>query len=235
MILVLNAIVDTGEAGRFDAVVLPGLGAGPRTGFEVVHLSDTAPLPLDFQDHERLLISGSELSAASRHERDDEVEAMIRAFVATGKPVLGICYGFQMLARALGGRERCRRAALPEFGWKALQLHGENPLFAGLERVVTMHSHYDEVTDLGPDFKVLASTADCQVQAAQFRDLPVWGVQFHPELGYREGERMLESNLRSEPLAPELAGRELESPQEADANLRILHNFLRAQPVEVAA
>lgn len=231
--LVINAIRDPEESRRFDEVVLPDLGA-PRD-LLVRHLSSPEPLPRHLDRFSRLLISGSELSAVERNPRDAELEELIRAFVETGKPVLGICYGFQMLARALTGRPVCRRAAVPEFGWKEVRIHAADPLFAGLERVVPIHSHYDEVFDLGADFTVLASTAECGIQAARYRDLPVWGVQFHPELGYRQGERMLARNLASEPRARELAGRDLESAEQADANLTIIDNFLRARAVEVAA
>ena len=233
MFLVVNAIRDPREAERFDEVVLTGL-LSPRD-FVVRRLSASGPLPENLGSYSRLLVSGSELSAAERNPRDAELEELFRAFVVAGKPVLGICYGFQMLARALTRSPVCRRAAVPEFGWKALRIRAANPLFAGLNRIVPIHSHYDEVFDLGPDFTVLASTADCEIQAAQYRDLPVWGVQFHPELGFKEGERMLENNLESEPLARELAGRELESAEQADANLTIVENFLRARAVEAVA
>ncbi|MCP3957068.1 MAG: hypothetical protein GY719_04385 [bacterium] len=233
MILVINAIRDLRESRRFDEVVLPGLLA-PRD-FVAHRLSSPGPLPRRLASYSRLLISGSELSAAERNPRDEELEELIRAFAGTGKPVLGICYGFQMLARALTSRPVCRRAAVPEFGWKELRIRARSPLFAGLDHIVPLHSHYDEVFDLGPDFTVLASTAECEIQAAQYRDLPVWGVQFHPELGYREGERMLERNLESEPLARELAGRDLESAEQADANLSIVNHFLCARAIEAVA
>ncbi len=235
MILALNTIRSAEEAKHFDDVVLPGLRPLANDDFTIAHLNRAEALPDRAEPYDRLLISGSELCAAEHNPRDAELEALMRAFVAAGKPVLGICYGWQMLARALTGRMVCRRAAEPEFGWKALKIHATNPLFAGLDHIVTMHSHYDEVFDLGPEFTVFASTDACAVQAAQYRDLPVWGVQFHPELGYHQGERMLASNLESEPRARELAGQDLDSPEQADANLRILANFLAARAVEAAA
>ena len=175
MILVLNTIRAPHEAQHFDEVVLPTLRPHARADFAVRHLSSPEPLPHRPEPFSRLVISGSELSAAQSNPRDTELETLIRAFAEAGKPVLGICYGFQMLARALTGRAVCRRAAEPEFGWKALRIHERNPLFEGLERIVPIHSHYDEVFDLGPDFTVLASTAACAIQAAQYRDLPIWG------------------------------------------------------------
>ena len=234
MILTINAIRDTGERQRFDEIVVPRLRELAQADFSLCHLLED-PFPEDLEAFSHLLLSGSELSAAERNPRDEELKTLIRDFVESGKPVLGICYGHQMLARALAGDEVCRRAAVPEFGWKRLQELVPNPLFGGLEEVVTMHSHYDEVFGLGADFTVLARTEHCAVQAFQYRQQPVWGVQFHPELGYEEGQRMLRNNLESEPRAAELAGNDLESSGQAEANLRLLEAFLTAAPARIAA
>lgn len=234
MILTINAIRNAAERQRFDQVVLPRLQTVAPTNFEVRHLLSDQPLG-DPAAHSHLLISGSELSAARSNPRDAELIELIRGFVLAGKPVLGICYGHQMLARALAGDQVCQRAATPEFGWKRLRSVVTNPLFTDLDRIVTMHSHYDEVRALGDDFNVLAATAECAVQAFQYRQQPVWGVQFHPELGYDEGQRMLKSNLETEPLAPELAVDDLETPEQAEQNLMILKNFFDAQAARIAA
>lgn len=234
MILTINSIRDLTERQRFDRVVLARLGELAAVDFSVCHLLGD-PFPQDLGGYSHLLISGSELSAAEINPRDEELIALIRAFVVQGKPVLGICYGHQMVARALTNTGGCRRAAVPEFGWKRLRSVVANPLFAGLEEIVTMHSHYDEVFGLEDDFQVLAATEECAVQAFQYRQLPVWGVQFHPELGYDEGQRMLRSNLETEAQAPALAGDDLASPAQAEENLLILQNFFRAQAVRAAA
>lgn len=232
MILTINAICDLTERQRFDQLVLPRLRRLAPADFSIYHLLDD-PFPEDLDGLSHLLLSGSELSATEDHSRDAELLELIRRFVDSGKPVLGICFGHQMLARALVGDAVCRRAATPEFGWNKLSEIVVNPLFAGLAQIVSIHSHYDEVFDLGDEFTVLASTPECAVQAFQYRQLPVWGVQFHPELGYREGQRMLRRSLESEPRAAELAGSDLVSPEQADENSLILKNFFEAKAVRV--
>ncbi|MEM7353998.1 MAG: hypothetical protein AAF657_24565, partial [Acidobacteriota bacterium] len=104
------------------------------------------------------------------------------------------------------------------------------------------HSHFDEVFDLPPTFDVIASTDACTVQAFQVRDRPVWGMQFHPELSYDEGQRMAASNLESEPEARRLAVDDLRDPAQVEDQLRIFRNFFAADgtvnkpaPQEVAA
>lgn len=221
MALVINCIADAGERRRFDEVVLPRLLPLAPEGSAIRHLLAPGPLD-DGGDHSHLLLSGSELSAASVNERDGELCDLIRAFARAGKPILGICYGHQMVARALGGR--CRRAAVPEFGWKRLTIRS-NPLFAGVDELVPVHSHYDEVCDLPPSFECIASTDDCAVQAFQVKGRPAWGVQFHPELSYAEGRRMLRSNLETEPDAQRLYVDHLRDPAQVEDHLTLFRNF----------
>jgi GMP synthase (glutamine-hydrolysing) len=151
----------------------------------------------------------------------------VRGFVERERPVLGICYGHQMVARAIAGDDVCRRAPRPEFGWKRIEILG-NPLFRGMRDPVSLQSHYDEVCGLTEEFEVIASTDDCPVQAFQLRGLPVWGVQFHPEVVYEEGERMNRDRVVKD---PSLAGRiaaELDDPSRLAQNERIFRNFFRS-------
>ncbi|MEM7582204.1 MAG: gamma-glutamyl-gamma-aminobutyrate hydrolase family protein [Acidobacteriota bacterium] len=231
MTLVINCIVNPDERRRFDELVLPRLQRLTPDPFVLRHLESPESLA-DGDDHPRLLLSGSELSAAQQNPRDDELCDLIRSFVDAGKPVFGICYGEQMLARAVGGR--CRRAAVPEFGWKRVAIR-PNPLFQGLDELIPVHSHYDEVYDLPPSCERIAWTDDCAVQAFQLRDRPVWGVQFHPEMSYDEGSRMMRGNLRTEPLAPRHYVDELKDPARVDDNLKLFENFFAAEPVAVGA
>ena len=121
------------------------------------------------------------------------------------------------------------RAAVPEFGFKKLVLV-DNPLFAGIDALVPVHSHYDEVTGLPEDrFEVIASTDDCAVQAFQVRERPVWGVQFHPELDERSGRKMLERNLETEAAAKERFVDELTDPAQVEAGRRLFENFFRSR------
>jgi GMP synthase (glutamine-hydrolysing) len=148
--------------------------------------------------------------------------------VAEGKPVLGICYGHQFLAKVLAGPGHVRRAATPEFGFLDLRL-GSNPLFQGLSESLVMASHFDEVCDLPREFRILAASPDCAVHAFQYRDLPVWGVQFHPEYGAEEGDRIWREVFSATPerIPPAPA-----DPDRMDANYLIFKNFTSAGRVQ---
>jgi GMP synthase (glutamine-hydrolysing) len=101
-----------------------------------------------------------------------------------GIPVLGICYGMQLAAEALGGI--VKGAPAREFGRAECQvLDHREPLFHGVppETVVWM-SHGDQVLEAGLEFIPLAATATCPIAAVKHRSLPFYGLQFHPEVSH---------------------------------------------------
>jgi GMP synthase (glutamine-hydrolysing) len=140
------------------------------------------PLP-PHDSFDCLVLTGSEASVLDeRPWMKREIDFVSRA-VSDGKPVLGICFGHQLLARALWGRERMRRAPAPEFGWRKIRLDAADPLFAGLPREAVMYcSHLDEVIDLPAEALVPATSDQCPVHAFHLRGRAVWGLQFHPEM-----------------------------------------------------
>ncbi|HVB26703.1 MAG TPA: glutamine-hydrolyzing GMP synthase, partial [Mycobacteriales bacterium] len=102
------------------------------------------------------------------------------AWFATGVPTLGICYGFQLMAQALGGTVAHTGAA--EFGATQLSTAGNGLLFAGLPSDVTVWmSHGDACTVAPPGFNVVASTEQTPVAAFEDAQRRLYGVQFHPE------------------------------------------------------
>lgn len=100
-----------------------------------------------------------------------------------GIPVLGICYGMQLASQALGGRvEPCNRR---EFGRARLEVKSMEKLFAGFPHEIDVWmSHGDQVRDLANDFETLASTPTCPHAAVRHKTLPIYGLQFHPEVSH---------------------------------------------------
>jgi len=113
-----------------------------------------------------------------------------------GVPVLGICYGLQLLARGLGGV--VEPAEEREYGRALLKLAREDALFAGLpggaERAVWM-SHGDRVLRLPPGFVVLATSENSPFAAVRHQERPIFGLQFHPEVVHTEGGSELLRNF----------------------------------------
>jgi GMP synthase (glutamine-hydrolysing) len=110
------------------------------------------------------------------------------ALVELGVPVLGICYGLQLLAHRLGGL--VERADDREYGRALFKLDAEDALFAdlpgGAERTVWM-SHGDRVLRLPPGWRVLGRSESSPFAAVRHDSLPLYGLQFHPEVAHTEG------------------------------------------------
>jgi GMP synthase (glutamine-hydrolysing) len=98
-----------------------------------------------------------------------------------GIPVLGICYGMQLACDALGGRVQQARAR--EYGRAHCEVLDSDTLFSGVPgRTEVWMSHGDQVDAVSADFLPLARTPTCPLAAVRHRTLPVFGLQFHPEV-----------------------------------------------------
>ena len=117
-----------------------------------------------------------------------------KALFELGIPVLGICYGQQLMMHLLGGQ--CRKAETREYG-KIQLTHGASPLFEGVpETSVCWMSHGVEVERLAPGFTAIAHTGGCQHAAVCCAEKNLYGVQFHPEVLHTEyGKEILQNFL----------------------------------------
>jgi GMP synthase (glutamine-hydrolysing) len=134
------------------------------------------------------------LSGGPNSVYDAGAPRLPESVLAAGVPVLGICYGMQLLAHNLGGR--VDPAARREYGHATLTVVAEDaPLFQGLpgELAVWM-SHGDHVVDLPPTFAPLAVTAS-SVAAMGDAGRGIYGVQFHPEVQHTAQGRELLNNF----------------------------------------
>lgn len=117
-----------------------------------------------------------------------------------GVPVLGICYGMQIMAEQLGGK--VQQSDQREFGYAQVRVEGESALFADIKDHVDADgrvlldvwmSHGDKVVQLPEGFRLLASTASCPIAAMSCEDKHLYGVQFHPEVTHTvQGKRIYE-------------------------------------------
>ena len=126
------------------------------------------PLPETY-DWSAVLITGSGACLADNYEGEGlregwtkELIEWVKVVVAHGTPLLGVCFGHQILGAAFGGG--VRKALVPEVGFKTISVHEEDALFTDLYPSFTCFvSHEDEVIS-GGALHVLASTSDCAVQ-----------------------------------------------------------------------
>ncbi|MEM9826504.1 MAG: glutamine-hydrolyzing GMP synthase [Planctomycetota bacterium] len=122
------------------------------------------------------------------------------AIFQLGIPVLGICYGMQLTCKALGGK--VDHTDTREYGPATCTLLDDEKLgsqeawFKGLpETIDVWMSHGDQVSEISEDFISLAHTPTCPHAAVRHRDLPVYGLQFHPEVTHTPMGGMLLENF----------------------------------------
>jgi GMP synthase-like glutamine amidotransferase len=152
---------------------------------------DGEPLPA-LEGFTHLLHTGSALSINDDPPFLAGALALVRQAVDRGLPQLGICYGHQLLSRALGGRRAVRRCpAGPEIGWLPVAFTERGQAQFGVPaRCVIWQYHHDEVVALPHEAQVLASSPHCAVQAFHDPLRRLTGTQFHPEVDLALGTSM---------------------------------------------
>ena len=121
------------------------------------------------------------LSGGPKSVHVEGAPALDPAIYDLGIPILGICYGVQLIAQQLGGT--VGRGLRGEYGRAKVTRSGESALLQGTpaEQDVWM-SHFDAVTEPPAGFVATASTPDAPVAAMECADRRIWGVQWHPEV-----------------------------------------------------
>ena len=139
--------------------------------------------------------SGIILSGGPKSVNEDPAPSIDPAIYDTGIPILGICYGAQLLTRQLDGE--VSRTGRGEYGRTPLTVTGNSPLFVDWpgDCEVWM-SHADAITAVPPGFVATARSADAPVAALHDAERAIYGVQFHPEVVHTErGRDLLERFL----------------------------------------
>ena len=140
-------------------------------------------------EFDALVVTGSRASVYWDEAWIDPLVDYVAEAAADGVPILGVCYGHQVLAEALGGRV----AGMNDFelGYNTVEQVGDDPLFEGIADPFTVFtSHGDTVADLPPGAELIARN-DHGVHG--FRRGDCWGVQFHPEYDLRTAREIAES------------------------------------------
>ena len=122
------------------------------------------------------------LSGGPKSVNDDDAPAFNEEILAADVPVLGVCYGLQLLANheVPGSVERAERR---EFGRSELIVDDDSDLFSDIPREsVVWMSHGDHIHELGESYTIIGHTDNAEVAAVRHNTKPVYGVQFHPEV-----------------------------------------------------
>jgi GMP synthase-like glutamine amidotransferase len=133
----------------------------------------------EFKLHDVILLSGAQRLLAEPGIVDS-YKHEIDFLKSTPKPILGICFGHQLMATAFGAEVIGMGEKIE--GYYVVQQIKDNEIFEGLdERFLVCESHQEMVADIPFDFELLANSPKCPVEVMRHDKLPMFGVQFHPE------------------------------------------------------
>lgn len=178
------------------------------------------------EDPEVVIISGSTSGIYEDEEWIDALVEKTREYIENDVPVLGLCFGHQVIAKALGAE--VVQMDKYEIGYRPVNFK-ESEIFEGLDSIeYPFNTHQDKVVDLPDEVETIAET-EVSNQGIQHREKPVYGVQFHPELTPDVAEKA----VRTKDMDNEKKKRLLEEVNDANFHrakrtLRIFENFQRA-------
>ncbi len=152
--------------------------------FDILHVHRDAPLPASAAGYDGVMMTGSPLSVTQVEPWMERAADFMLTAAARGTPVLGVCFGHQLLAHAHGGRV-VRSTQGREIGTVEVRLSAEgreDALFAGLPGSFAVQTTHEDVVERVPEgATLLAGNAHTPIQALAYGPR-IRGVQFHPEV-----------------------------------------------------
>lgn len=189
------------KVGDFERWIIESMQAD-TTNVTVIEVFKGEQLP-QLTEVSGVVITGSPAMVTDKLDWSEYTAEWLRKAVASELPILGICYGHQLLAHALGGRVDFHHRGR-EIGTTLVTPHAESIediLFAEISEPFAVHvSHMQTVIELPPNATILASNDFEPHHAVKFSEL-CWGLQFHPEfeeVAMRSYIEERQSDLKSE-------------------------------------
>lgn len=144
---------------------------------------------------ERGLIKGIILSGGPSSTFDAEAFTCDPAFFSAGVPVLGICYGMQLISANMPGGH-VERSSKHEYGLAKARVTIDHPLTQNIDKELkTWMSHRDKISEAPAGFEVLIETDNTPIAAFANDEKQIYGLQFHPEVNHTEFGRQIISNF----------------------------------------
>lgn len=190
-VLILDYSVDHSEAPLFRRWFPDGCNSTAV----YVYSGESLPDPLGYS---HVMHTGSSLSICSDAEFLDGAEGIVRKCVAEGIPQMGVCYGHQLICRALLGSSAV--SSCPgglEAGWIDVEIAGAGLQIPGIAPVSrVLQSHFDRVLTIPETAEVIAKNGHTAIQAFIDRKKNLFSMQFHPEFSRSEGNRFFSKEVR---------------------------------------
>ena len=158
-----------------------------------VYTASSGKLPATIDRYSHIIATGSPASVLAEADWMLREQALIRRAVSAGKVILGSCFGHQLIARSLFGKEAVRKRPKPEIGWELGVLESDPLVGTAGQTINALIIHFDEVCHVPTDqATVLARSEMCDIMAFKVKNRPVWGIQPHPEIGIVEALQLIE-------------------------------------------
>ena len=186
-VLILDYSVDRLETPNIKAC----LPADVQVSSLFIDTEDSFPDDLGDRPLTHIIHTGSALSINETAPFTHKAEKFIRETQARRAPQMGICYGHQLVCRALIGTHAVRASSNGfEVGWRPVTFPGNAQALLGVKQVETVwHHHFDEVVELPEGSELLATNEHTRVQAYINFQQRLLGIQFHPEFDKERGNR----------------------------------------------
>ena len=155
---------------------------------------EIVPFNSDLSKYDSSKIAGYVLSGGPASVTDKDAPRLDKSFFQNGTPVLGICYGMQLLADLFGGR--LVKSDMREYGRANFQTLNLTPLFKGVSKDSQVWmSHGDSIESLPEDFHLIGSTDSLKTAAMADEKRNIFGLQFHPEVYHTSEGRQILNNF----------------------------------------
>ncbi|GAK58690.1 glutamine amidotransferase class-I [Candidatus Vecturithrix granuli] len=222
------------QKGDFEDWILQGMGL-TRRDVSIVDVTQQEPFPA-YDTLSGIVITGSHDMVTDGHAWNERTARWLRRAIEGRIPILGICYGHQLLAYACGG-EVADNPHGREFGTVDIQLTTEakdDLLFGNLSNPFPAHvCHTQSVLRLPPEARLLASSAMDAHQAIVIGEC-AWGVQFHPEFDVEATQAYIHACaqvLRAQGTEPEQLRQQCRATPQSSALLKRFYDIVRQKNI----
>lgn len=159
--------------------------------------SEIVPFNINLEEIKRASPRGIILSGSPASVLEKEAPLCDTKIFSLGIPILGICYGLQLMTSLLGGK--VERGIGQEYGSAVLSLVKRSPLFKGIKREIGVWmSHGDRVVLPPPEFDILAKSPSSPIAAMGDEKRNIYGLQFHPEVAHTpDGKNIIKNFLKT--------------------------------------
>jgi GMP synthase (glutamine-hydrolysing) len=146
---------------------------------------------LDFlENFDNVILSGRQRNSTVINKVNSRI---VKGALVLNKPLLGICYGAQILALTLGCTLKRMGKVRDLINIKVVQ---QDPIIKGYDEMEMYESHNFCISVLSPDFKLLGKSISCTNELFCLKNKPIYGTQFHPERSGKPGRDLIENFLK---------------------------------------